>query len=387
MTLHEREGASWSDSVAEGPQESAEQVPPLDHVAEQLQTLVKGIEQRRRTSYEQGQATFMAIQQEALPSMGEAALIEIEQTTGVQERLDQNNVEQQRLAEKTVASVRAVIDLLAGDLPPLERQQLLESTASERVGFGAFYNTYRVGKESEAKLVVKDLKLNYLFGSQEAARIIAGHAVEAERVQTFFGDMVPKAAFVVFPEHQEEFAKAKKKFESTDQKIYDFVTFAKIQIDRRLQQDYGRRDVPGEKRGGMDTLLGKAGEALRSHGMVRQESVGVMVQEYVRGITFADFFEKFTSENCPNYQQLQTSIKTFIERTRSFNQEYALLWHRFDSDNVVIEVDQDGMPTGQVKILDVNYTERPAEKLRSRLATAMDERMLKPLEEKFDLQS
>jgi hypothetical protein len=119
--------------------------------------------------------------------------------------------------------------------------------------------------------------------------------------------------------------------------------------------------------------------------MVRKESVGVMVQEHVQGITFGKFFEQFTPENCPTYETLRQNVKDFIERTRSFNEKYALLWHTFDSDNVVIETDEAGVPTGQLKVLDLNFTERSAEFVRRRLVAAFDQRMLQPLEKRFGL--
>jgi hypothetical protein len=185
-------------------QPSAENIPPVEQVTEQLAELVAKIEAKYQASHERGEGDMQqAVGESGLPP---EAVAEAAQETNVRERLTQNSEEHYTLAEETVASIRAVVELLAEDLPPAERRQMLEAVGASHVGFGAFYDTYRLG---ESHVVLKDLKLNYLFGSREAVSMMARHSLETERVKEYFGEMVPESAFVIFPEHEQRVAEEK----------------------------------------------------------------------------------------------------------------------------------------------------------------------------------
>lgn len=323
--------------------------------------------------------------QKKLESASGLSQIEIEgarRRTHIQERITQQKDQYKRLEQQTLEKIQAAVDLLSDKLSPEDRAAVLKDIGvGEKIGAGAFYDAHALENNDK---VWKDLKLNYLFGKKDAVRMLARHEIEAERMRKYFGDMVPDFAFV-YPEGMKEvFDKEKSKMAGGGKLLYDFLTFSRIQMDRRLQQGFARRDV-AEQRRGIDKVFGVVGELLSKNDMFRKESAGVMIQERVSGMTVKDFLSRFTPETCPQYAQVQTSIKEFAAAVRKFNEKYALLWHSFESDNVLIETDAQGQPTGKIKIIDLNFTEKSAEFLRKKMVRGFEKKILQPLEEAFHL--
>jgi hypothetical protein len=111
-----------------------------------------------------------------------------------------------------------------------------------------------------------------------------------------------------------------------------------------------------------------------------------MVQERVKGITFAEFFQRFNKDNCPAWLALRESVAKFLQASGKFNEKYAMLWHRFDSDNIMVETDEKGAPTGRIRILDLNFTERSAEPIRKKVNEKTEKKIWEPLRKAFDIE-
>jgi len=86
-----------------------------------------------------------------------------------------------------------------------------------------------------------------------------------------------------------------------------------------------------------------------------------------------------------NWDVLRTNVQSFVESLTAFNQEYAFLWHRLDSDNVLLETDDQGELTGGIKIIDRNFTEKSFECVRRLSVAKADKEIIGPIREYFNI--
>ena len=375
---------AFFEDTPEGEPTKEPELPP--DLAARVAVVRKLLKQARKEAERKDKKRLNTLAEQSGLSLEELA--ELEKRQYVHERLVQNYWEGELLAEHTLQAIQVMVDLLAEELPPDQKEQIFQAVGlQEKIGFGAFYNTHPLG---ETGLVVKEIRLNYLFDMPQAVQMLARHELEARRLREYFYEMIPNFQFVV-PEDQKEVFDAEigrlKLPAEEKEKLYPWVTFFKIQADRRMQTEYKRHGIVQEKRQGVDKVWGVVGELLRDKKVVRGNTAGVMVEGRVRGITFAEFLEpgKFYHGNCPNYEAVKDSVRLFIRRCRLFNEKYALMLGRLDSDNVLLEVDKFGQPTGQIKIVDLNFTEKSSEWLRRLLVEKFNKKILQPLEEKFYL--
>jgi len=309
----------------------------------------------------------------------------VRKDTYVQEQLAQNADSIRQLAEETITKIRSLVEILNDNLSEEEIERIMESHGinPDIIGSGAFYDTFKVGESEE---VLKVLKLNYLFNQKQAVRMLARHDFEARRLRENFGDkFVAQAIFICPEELKPVYDSELDRISKGGISLYDLPTFIKIQIDRRLQKRYVERDTAKDRRG-MNRVFGVLGEALHGSPIFRKECAGVIVEERVDGITFRDLMDRGPQGgNCKNWEKLKKNAEKFIEKLRAFNEEYAFMWHCFDSDNVILEVDEEGEPTGEIKIIDLNFTEKSSEVIRKALVAKMEEKIIKPFELYFGL--
>ncbi|MEK7653573.1 MAG: hypothetical protein AAB358_03770, partial [Patescibacteria group bacterium] len=302
----------------------------------------------------------------------------------IREQLEQNTNEIRQLASETINKIRSLVEVLNDDLSDDEIEKIMESYGinPEVIGSGAFYDTFEINQDE----VLKVLKLNYLFNQEQAVRMLARHSFEAKRLRENFGDeFIAQTAFIFPEELKSVYDKEWERVSGGGISLYSLSAFIKIQLDRRLQKRYYKHDVP-TKRQGMDRVFGRLGEVLRDSSAFRKECAGVMVEERINGITFGKLMERGPrGGDCKNWEKLKGKVKKFIEKLRSFNEKYAFLWHCFDSDNIMIEIDEQGEPTGEIKIIDLNFTEKSSEIIRRALVAKMEEKIIKPLEDYFEL--
>lgn len=330
---------------------------------------------------------------------GRKELKEIEQESGLSkeqiekasadfhlaQQMTENEGAINQLAEKTLEKVRVLVEILADDISPAEIDKIMADYGIklEAIGQGAFYDTFEIEGTDE---VLKVLKLNYLFSQEQAARILARHAHEARRFKKYFGDeFIPPTVFI-YPEKMKEFfGQETRRIESDKVALYDLLTFSKIQIDRRLQAGYARRDVV-EERKGIDKAFGILGQTLKGSSIFRNECAGVVVEKRIRGITFAELMAKGSrGGDLENWDELRDNVIKFLKNLLNFNKEYLLLWHRFDSDNVLLETDESGNLTGGIKIIDLNFTEKPLEIIRKKMVPKMNNTIINPLLKYFEV--
>ena len=86
-----------------------------------------------------------------------------------------------------------------------------------------------------------------------------------------------------------------------------------------------------------------------------------------------------------NWDELKANVLDFLKRLKVFNGDYTLLWHRLDSDNVIIETNNNGKPTGEIKIIDLNFTEKSLDIIKQKANQKMEEVIINPLLEYFEI--
>lgn len=115
------------------------------------------------------------------------------------QQIENNENSIKELSQKTLESIKSLVDILGDNVSSDEVDKIMKEHGvnSEVAGFGAFYDTFEIEGTDE---VLKVMKLNYLFNQEQAIRMLARHAHEAERFKDYFSEeFIPPATFI-YPE-------------------------------------------------------------------------------------------------------------------------------------------------------------------------------------------
>jgi len=185
------------------------------------------------------------------------------------------------LQHATYEKMKLLVDALAEEGVSSDEQQALMMEYGvnlDPIGRGAFYDAFAIESTDDVLIL---LKLNYLINQEQAVRMLARHAYEAERFKDFFKpELLPETIFICPSEWTRVFDEETQNLQKGNVLLYDLATFIKIQTDRRLQAGYAHRDVPAE-RAGIDKVMGKLGEVLHDNGVFRDELAGAMLERRV----------------------------------------------------------------------------------------------------------
>lgn len=272
---------------------------------------------------------------------------------------------------------------------PYHKPEIEDMTISpELKGRGVFYDTHEVLKDKGelTDFVVKDFHMDMLFSEKGAVELFSKQEEEHETMKPYFPeDMIAQSVYLVPKKHEAIFEKAKM---NTDN-IYPYLKFWQIQADRHLASRYGLDERnPGHDKTPFNktvALLGKQIEKIKD-----KKFTGAILQERIHGTAFAKILKDPDLKNNPNYEKLKDNIHTLISGLRNFHASEpraAYTWHRFESDNVMAETDENDNITGRVVIIDTNYSQRPDTFYQKSVIKKLEEKILKPLEEKFDLKN
>jgi hypothetical protein len=368
----------------EGPAEK-EPIPAVPDAEgaslEEIGTVVDGIGLETTRAIEEGVQQRGVI--ENLSALDPETIARKAEETHLAEKLGVNAEAIRKLGLDTIKKIQDLVNVLGDSENATEAEKIMQKhgVSPDKLGSGSFYDTHAI---EGGKAVAKNMKLNYCFSQERGVKMLAVHAKEAGRIREVFGDEFTPAAVFVYPDKMKDVYEAEAaRIENPDVKLYPLSTFAMIQIDRRLQKDFQRRGVDA-KRGPIDAAFGQVGEMLKDSDFYRKECAGVMVEERVHGKTFAEVMRRGErAGDDPKWEDLKSNAKLFLSRLSTFNQEYALLWHQLGDDNVVIETDEAGNLTGEIKIRDLNFTEKSAEFIRKRTTATTKEKIVKPLMEYF----
>ena len=160
--------------------------------------------------------------------------------------------------------------------------------------------------------------------------------------------------------------------------------FITIQLDRQLSDRYSSDD---KKKGALKTLMSQVGETL-APAHEEKPFIGAIVQKRVNGVSFAEYLKQLDKSH-PQYATLRDNTKKLINGLREYqlsNPYGAFTWHGLGSDNVMVEVDEQGQITGRVCVVDANFTERPNKIFKNAVVAKLEQNVLHPLEKAFDLE-
>ncbi len=272
-------------------------------------------------------------------------------------------------------------------VPPAVKETL--SIKPELKGRGVFFDTREaLRKNGElADVVLKEFHLDLLFSKKAAVDLFSKQEEELETMKPFFPkEMLPESVFVVPDEFKADYEWAKV---NTDN-IYPYSTFAKIQLNRRMQGRYGldERFKDREKSFGNRALMA-AGNLMDKWANMERRPVGFLVQERIHGTSFGKLFQTPDWKKQPNYPKLRDSVRTLIEGLRNFHADVdraAFTWHALESDNVTVELDENGEITGRVVIIDTNYSQRPDKTYAKSVTSKLEKKILQPLAVQFGLE-
>lgn len=195
--------------------------------------------------------------------------------------------------------------------------------------------------------------------------------------------MIAESVFVVPNRLESTFEKAK----LDTKNIYPYHKFWLIQANRRLAGRYGlderhknQENKPFNK---IISQLGKEIEKFKD-----KKFTGAVIQERIHGTTFSRVLSSPELKSHPNYPLLQHSVQTLVHGLREFHAQEpraAYTWHSLESDNIMAEIDDNNEITGRVVIIDTNFSQRPDTIYQKSVLKKLEEKILQPLEEKFEL--
>jgi len=271
---------------------------------------------------------------------------------------------------------------------PYESPRIAESYKIEQQPefIGGFSDVHRLLREDGrvAEHVYKELHLDLLFNERDAAKLFGAQEREHETLRKYFPeDMVARSVYVV-PEHLKGvFEEAK-----LDAAVpYTYGTTAKIlanvYLSGRISKDsLAQRD----EQSWVNRSLKAVGELIGKH--KERTFVGADIQERINGISFADLFKLPGLKESAAYPQLRANVEKLISGLRKFHAEEpggAFAWHGLASDNVRVETDDSGNPTGRVAIVDTNFSVRPDRAYQAMVVRKLEREVLQPLERAFEL--
>lgn len=259
--------------------------------------------------------------------------------------------------------------------------------APEVKGKGVFYDVHEVLKGSGelADKVVKEFHLDLLFSPESAIELFSKQEEEYELMREYFHeDQLPRTVFLTTEEYAPQFERAKL---DTD-RIYPYHKFWQIQLNRRLQ---GRYNLDARQQANANRFINRAilqvGKLMEKFSGER-ETVAVAVQERIHGVSFGQLLKREELSQDPNFETLRQNVARLISGMREMHRREpraAFTWHSLESDNVIVETDEEGKITGRVAIVDTNFIQRPDEVYKKIVVNKLEKKILQVLEDKFNL--
>jgi len=274
---------------------------------------------------------------------------------------------------------------------PYHKPSMEEHTISPELkgqGRGVFFDTHEILKEKGelSDFVFKEFHLDLLFSQKGAVEMFSKQEEEYNTMKEYFPeDMIAESIYLVPNKMKPIFEKAK----LDTKNIYPYHKFWQIQANRRLAGRYGlderHKNQEDKKLNQALAFIGRKIEKVKD-----KKFTGAVLQEGIHGTAFAHVLNSPDLKNHPNYEKLRDSVDTLINGLRKFHQDEpraAYTWHSLESDNVMVETDENDEITGRIVIVDTNFSQRPDTVYQKSVIKKLEEKILKPLEEKFDLEN
>lgn len=274
------------------------------------------------------------------------------------------------------------------DIP--ERLRRLHEVEGRFLSRGVFFDVYDIDLPSEEgepeEFVFKDFRSGDITMSPEKQVALFQHQYYEWVVlkQAVGEKFFPKSFWIRSSEFSEEEAHgffAKPGITPTAHKEF-MKLHVQVQLNRHLANRYSSDDV---RVGAINKIMAELGKPLAEH--AEKPFIGAIVQEKVNGVSLAEALKKI-DKSSPAYESFRKNIQELIQGLRRFHDENpigAFTWHRLGSENVLAEVDENGEPTGNVYIVDANFTERPTKLYKEKVIEKMNKEIFQKLEEALEL--
>lgn len=277
---------------------------------------------------------------------------------------------------------------LEKDIP--ERLRQLHEIEGKFLSQGVFFDVYDIDLPNERgepeKFVFKDFRGGDITMSPEEQVALFQHQYYEWIVlkQTVGEKFFPKSYWIRSSEFSEE--EAHKFFIKpgvTPTSPKEFMKLhVQVQLNRHLANRYSSDDI---RIGAINKIMAELGKPLAEH--AEKPFIGAIVQEKVNGVSLADALKRLDKSN-PVYETFRKNVQELIRGLRRFHDENlvgAFTWHRLGSENVLAEVDENGELTGNISIIDANFTERPNKLYKEKVVKKMNKDVFQKLEEVLEL--
>lgn len=268
-----------------------------------------------------------------------------------------------------------------------ERLRHLHEAKQEFLTRGVFFDVFALTlpttEENRPALVLKNFRCGDItMKPEEQVALFQHQYYEWEQLRHLLGEeFFPASDWIRSSKFSED--EAHGFFAHPGETANTFGLFVKIQTDRQLADRYSSDD---QHKSTGKQIMSVLGAKLRQESS-EQAFIGAVVQERVQGITFQEALSRMQPTD-PHYPELRQATQTLIAQLRAYheaNPYTAFTWHGLASDNVMVEVDDEGHVTGRIQIVDANFTERPNRLFKTAVVNKLEKQVFLPLEKAFSL--
>lgn len=274
------------------------------------------------------------------------------------------------------------------DIPECLRQ--LHEVEGKFLNRGVFFDVYDIDLPNERgepeKFVFKDFRGGDITMSPEEQIALFQHQYYEWVVlkQAVGEKLFPKSYWIRSNEFSEEDAHkffAKPGVTPTSPKEF-MKLHVQVQLNRHLANRYSSDDV---KISAINKIMAELGKPFAKH--AETPFIGAVVQEKINGVSLAEALKKLQKDD-PRYETFRENVRELIRGLRRFHDENpvgAFTWHGLGSENVLAEVDERGELTGNISIIDANFTERPTKLYKEKVVEKMNKDVFQKLEGALEL--
>ncbi len=271
------------------------------------------------------------------------------------------------------------------DIP--ERLHQLHEVEGKFLGRGVFFDVYEIDLPDEEgrseKFVFKDFRSgDVTMSSKEQVALFQHQYYEWASLKADVGErFFPKSYWIRSKEFSEE--EAHGFFSKPGKTANTMEEFIKVQLDRQMANRYSSDD---KKKGSLKKIMGQIGEKV-APGHEKKEFIGAIVQEKINGVSLSEALKRL-DKSSPAYEKIRQTVSELIAGLKRYHEEStvsAFTWHGLGSDNVMAETNENGELTGNIFIIDANFTERPNKLFRDRVLKRIEKDVFQKLEEALEL--
>jgi len=258
----------------------------------------------------------------------------------------------------------------------------LHESESRFLNRGVFFDVYELDLPGDEKpRVFKDFRSGDASMSEKEQIALFQHQYyESVQMKTIVGEQFfPESYWIRNAKFSDDEAHG---FYSVPGQTANTMTeFAKVQADRQFMNRYSSDD---KRKGLFKKIIERLGRKFQNK---ETEFIGGNIQEYINGVPFSEVIKDLDSDD-PNYETLQQNTRELIRGLSRFHADSpytAFTWHGLSSENVLVELDDEGKITGRVMIIDANFTERPNKAFKQTVEAKLEKDVFSVLEDRLDL--